>query len=865
MTDTGAQEDLLVLELHDPAATLERAGGKGASLARMAGAGLPVPPGFHVTTAAYRRFAAANGLRERLLAQTANVSADEPATWEDAAAKIGALLADQPVPEEIDAAIAAAYARMGEDVPVAVRSSATAEDLPDMSFAGQQETYLDIRGRAAVADAVRRCWASLWTARAIGYRARQGIASEDVELAVVVQELVPAEAAGIAFTADPVTGARDRIVINAAWGLGEAIVGGQVTPDTFVVSKADQAVVSREIGDKRVMTVRTGAGTEERDVPADQRTRPALESRQAAELARVAVRIEEFYQQPMDIEWALHDDRIFIVQARPITALPEPKAPAPQWELPDPHGKYVRGSVMELLPNPLSPLFETLGIPAWSKATVEYYHRIHLPYFDDPLAVINGYGYYNVDYTPGLLARMAVAQPRFLAVTLPRRLRAAPEIWHAAHTRYQELAARWGALDPEAESASTLLTGVRELVAEAAEYYLAIQGGILPAAYFSESAFTKAYNAIRRDDDPPALDFLLGFDSKPVRAEQSLYDLARWVRTQPGLADRVAEAETAELTGPPEGDAAWREFRDRFAEHLRTFGDMVYDLDFAAAVPMEDPGAPLRTLAYFLTEDAANPHARQRTAERKRAAAEGALDRRGLRAGLVRPLLHWAQAMAPMREDALADVGLGWPVVRRLLRELGRRLVAADALVDAGEVYLLRLDELDAAVRALDAGRAPEDSRAMVADRRETQRQRRAVAPPHVLPVEGGTTFLGMDISRFLGAHAEETEDAIKGTPGSPGQVTAPARIIHGPEEFDQMRRGDVLVARITTPAWTPLFSLASAVVTDVGGALSHSSIVAREYHIPAVLGTGAATERLRTGQRVTVDGDAGLVTIAER
>src|SRR5207253_3127864 len=241
----------LVLALDDTAATLEQVGGKGASLARLAAAGLPVPPGFHITTAAYRRFVTENGLQEKILAAVSGVSAataDQPATLEEASRQIGQIFADGVMPDDVAKAIRQAYAGLGGgNLAVAVRSSATAEDLPEMSFAGQQETYLNMHGEAMVLEAVKRCWASLWTARAIGYRAHHSIAQEDVSLAVVVQQLVTAEAAGILFTANPLTGARDQVMINAAWGLGEAIVGGQVTPDTVIVDKANGTIIEQNI------------------------------------------------------------------------------------------------------------------------------------------------------------------------------------------------------------------------------------------------------------------------------------------------------------------------------------------------------------------------------------------------------------------------------------------------------------------------------------------------------------------------------------------------------------------------------------------------------------------------------------------
>jgi rifampicin phosphotransferase len=237
----------LVLALDDASATLEQVGGKGASLARLAVAGLPVPPGFHITTAAYCRFVTENGLQEKILAAVSGISAataNQPAMLEEASRQIGQLFTDGVMPDAIAGAIRQAYAELGGgDLPVAVRSSATAEDLPEMSFAGQQETYLNMHGEVMVLEAVKRCWASLWTARAIGYRARHNITQEDVSLAVVVQELVPADVAGILFTANPLTGAGDQMIINAAWGLGEAIVGGQVTPDTVVVDRASQTII----------------------------------------------------------------------------------------------------------------------------------------------------------------------------------------------------------------------------------------------------------------------------------------------------------------------------------------------------------------------------------------------------------------------------------------------------------------------------------------------------------------------------------------------------------------------------------------------------------------------------------------------
>lgn len=327
-----------VLPLDDRAADLATAGGKGASLARMAGAGLPVPGGFHVTTEAYRAFVA--GFREEIL----RAAAEDPA-------RIPPLFAAHEVPEEIAGQIRRAYAALGDDVPVAVRSSATAEDLPSMSFAGQQDTYLNIRGDALL-DAVRRCWASLWNPRAIAYRDQHGVPHDDVALAVVVQELVDADAAGVLFTANPVTGARGETVINASWGLGEAVVGGQVTPDTITVS--DGKVTEARAGDKTVMTVRTAGGTEERPVPEELRGAPVLDDTQALELAALGARVQGLYGTPMDVEWTRRAGTFAIVQARPITGL---KPRLEEWN-DSLKGDYLwtGGNLGEAIPDVMTPI-----------------------------------------------------------------------------------------------------------------------------------------------------------------------------------------------------------------------------------------------------------------------------------------------------------------------------------------------------------------------------------------------------------------------------------------------------------------------------------------------------------------------------
>lgn len=866
----------LILPLDSPHALLPVAGGKGASLARLAAAGLPVPPGFHVTTAAYRRFVDANHLPDVILRAAKRASIDDPASLERASAIIRALVEQAPVPRDIAEAVGAAYAVLGAgDVAVAVRSSATAEDLPELSFAGQHDSYLNVRGADAVAVAVRRCWASLWTARAIGYRSRQGIDAADVSLAVVVQALVPADVAGILFSANPMTGARDEVVINAAWGLGEAIVGGHVTPDTFVVDKATGTIRSADVMDKAVQTVRTDEGTREVPLAAALRTAPTLSPGHVAELTRLGNQIEALYGHPVDVEWAIAGGRVAIVQARPITALPEPRTEL-DWTTPNPTGRYARSSVIELLPEPLSPLFETMALPRWNRAMAALMDEIGftkvMKQLTD-LTTINGYAYYDYSMPPAQSFRLL-----FHFLTHPGQLiahfRRARSHWaDEAHPRYRAVVAEWAERDLVEATASELLAGAARITDAAADYYLSIQSGILPVAYIGEACFTYFYGKLaKRKGDPAAITFLLGFDSKPIRAEKALFDLAEWAREHPDLASALTSMSAADIAaalgGPPPGAVtadAWNVFTTLFAAHLQHYGDAVYDLDFSKPLAADDPSPLLEALKSFVAGDARNPHDRQAASSAAREAATSALRARlrGRRGRLVGWLLSGAQQFAPLREDALADVGLGWPQLRRMVHVLGERAVAAGAVTAADDVYWLSFDEVQDVARAIDSGRRAADHAGSVAERRATAAHNRTATPPVALPLKGGATFLGIDLMRFMPAHShQDGGDTIKGIGASPGRVTGTARVILGPEHFHAMRHGDILVTKITTPAWTPLFALAAGIVTDVGGPLSHSSIVAREYGIPAVLGTGVATARVKDGGRITVDGDGGRVVL---
>jgi pyruvate,water dikinase len=281
-----------------------------------------VPLGFCVTAEAYRRFADVNGLNARIEAIMARVDAAKPGSVAQASATIEALVAEAALPDDLSAAIAEGYAALmaRQDMACAVRSSAVSEDGAAASFAGLYETYLNVRGEPDILNRLHRCYASLWAERAVAYRARNG-GGHDESMAVVIMGLVPAETSGIAFTAHPVTGSLDMVVINSSWGLGEAIVSGRVTPDQFLVAKGSWQIVEREICPKTIATHPNGEGTVDAPVERALQNQPSLTDEQVADVAKLASRVEEHYGCPQDVEWALAAGKLFLLQARPITTL----------------------------------------------------------------------------------------------------------------------------------------------------------------------------------------------------------------------------------------------------------------------------------------------------------------------------------------------------------------------------------------------------------------------------------------------------------------------------------------------------------------------------------------------------------------
>ncbi len=884
----------LVLLLPDPNATLEAVGGKGMSLARLARAGLPVPDGFHITTAAYREFVAANGLQPHILKMLESVDAATPATpatLETASQAIGRLFAEASVPEEIERAICAGYETLGtrppllspKKTPVAVRSSATVEDLPGASSAGQQETYLNVQGAEAVLEAVRKCWASLWTGRAIAYRLRQGIPPESVALAVVVQLLVPAKVAGILFTANPLNGRRDEIVINAAWGLGEAIVGGRVTPDTLIVDKATGQIKQIHVADKTVMTVRTVHGTAEQPVEEGKRKERVLDDALTADLVQLGRRIEAHYGAPQDVEWAFTlpgsapqgqaapsptgRGEVQILQSRPITTLfplPTP-LPAPENGL----RIYLCENVaMQGITEPFSPMGweifrlcfvgmmdeltgkQSDAYPAWVKNAagrmfLDVTDLLHDFKFGEWLA-----GRFKGKDPMAMRMLFQVSQANAGEIHTKQRIKLpwatfskvmpimlghvvysyfAP---HAARKKSQAAGDVW--LTPLEKRAHRLMDipGRLCFVEEAAR-------SLFWTVYYE---FAYCMSGLRSVELLPALlKKWLGADTLLQPALQALPHNPTTEMGQELL--RIARTLQIERSAPTLDHPAVQGFLKRFGHRA------VREIDTGLPRWNEDPTFVLEMLTVYAAQD--NLEAKLEGFRAAQVEAEAAIPRivaevqrrkSGLHAWVIGHLLHCLREVGGLREQAKFDMVRCFALFRRVLFEVGQELVAQGRLDRAEDVYYLTF----AAIRGSgDLRRRAAEARA------DYLREVKRAAVPRVMTSTGEC---------FYCTPASQGENTLTGAPVSPGVYEGAARIVDTPIGA-RLARGEILVTRSTDPSWTPLFLNAGAVIMETGGPISHGAIVAREYGIPAVVGVGEATTRLHTGQRLRVNGEAGEIT----
>ena len=870
----GAQEPL-VMDLGDPGAGPGTAGGKGSSLARLTRAGFCVPPGFYVTTSAYLDFIGRDDLGEQLLSA---LSEGSPA------ARIADLFAGRSLPAETADAITRAYAALGAEVPVAVRSSATVEDQPGMSAAGQHDTYLNVRGEAAVLDAVKRCWASLWSERAIAYRASHGIDPGQVSIAVVVQRLVPADAAGVLFTADPLggPGSSDAVVISANWGLGESVVAGDVTPDGAIVDRASKTLVSYQTGRKETMTVPDGVATRAEDTPPGLRAKNVLTPDQAAELALVGLEIEKLYGEPVDVEWALAAGEFDILQARPITTPPVPSGdmPAPasvpgdqeQWN-DSLAGDYLwsNSNLGEAFPDVMTPA-------TWSSVELLMSRMV----FPPSVPGYNGYGriggrfYLNVSVSMALEALVGISPRRFISLLGPvvGRLPPAEEIPRPRLPRVKVMATRVRALAGLFRRMGVNRKRMQLFLAESPDRCGRLRAEIGRATDLV--ALANLWPAQVRPLLVESFDMLVAATSR----DMTLLTTPAKLRSLIGESDA-----TLLLSGQQTGDAELASLglatglarlargeldRDTF---VREYGHRgAHEVELSVPRPGEDPAWPDNQLAALASAKRAQGAAvtgRDADAlladqEAARTAAWERLERADPRktAAARRLVARWASA-ARNREAVRSELTRALWVARDWVRRAGELTGHGDDLFFLGPEETSRL---------LNGDQTPLER---VPARRAAYETYQAL-PPYPTLIRGrfDPVRWAADPNRRTDYYDEHAQPAvadetasgetITGFPGAAGVAEGTARVLRAPDDGAQLGDGEILVTTVTNIGWTPLFPRAAAVVTDVGAPLSHAAIVARELGIPAVVGCGNATARISSGDWLRVDGAHGTVEVLQ-
>lgn len=851
------------------AADLDTIGGKGRSLARLFRAGFPVPPGFNLAATAYRQFIADNHLRDKLLELTEPRLVEQAVSFDAQSREIAGLFAMGSLPGAVKTALGEAYAALGKDVPVAVRSSANAEDLPEASFAGQQETYLNVVGEGALLQAVRDCWASLWTARAMNYRHERGIPPESVAIAVVVQRMVPSDVSGILFTANPATGERSELIINASFGLGEAIVGGQVTPDTYIIDAGSLAAKETVIGpkDKKIVS-RPGSGVMMEAVPEDRRDASSLTAGQQEALARIGLRIQALFDGvPQDIEWAVAGSEIWLLQSRPITNLLPQPVPAEPWEPPVPGMRLARRKYAEYMPNPLSPLFKELYfeglLPEEGWAANNNY-------------TINGYAYEGTGSDDKPVNGRELRAEKKTTPEEEKRLReeqeaatakmAAPYFSDGNLRRwrdeflpeYMATIEKWEKTESTELSDTELLEGIVELTTADATY---LKRTLMPVSLMKAEDYRLQEFLAKHAPESGLTScvFLTGFKSRSMQSQIDLFELAQQIQSDDELVNLVLTIPASRLMTALQRHGSGKAIAAAIETYIDNYGGQIYSLDFSDPLHGED----LTIIMQLLQNQVRNG-----TDLRSR---EKILHRRCLEvaAGLKEALsparyseflfrLWVTRHFARHREELVSHAGAAWRVLKMLARELGSRLADAGTLADADDVFYLVRADLERAIEARREGRSLPELAESAGKARLLRQARKRLRPPEAIPAQDSQTSVIMMVSKANAADG----NVLHGFAVSPGQVTGEASLIFSTEDFGNMKPGSILVCPMTTPAWTPLFSHAAALVTDIGGLLSHGSIVAREFGIPAVLGVGAATKRIKNDQEISEDGDQGTVTI---
>ena len=802
------------------------AGGKGANLGEMTAAGLAVPPGFVITADAYHLFMKENGL-DPLVNTLLTEAGSDAARLTAAAAAFRERITQGRMPDALAKEILAAYAGLGANARVAVRSSATAEDLPDASFAGQQETYLNIRGEAAVLEAVRRCYASLWGNRAVSYRQNQGYDQQSVALAVVIQEMVESEKAGVLFTANPVNNSREEMQINAAYGLGESVVSGQVTADTYVCGK-DGRVLRRTPGSKAIRIVYADNGTQSLPISAEEQAAWCLADAELSSLCAEAVKVENHYGMPMDIEWAFAGGKAYILQARAITTLKESTIREEEI-LAYTRRNHVTGMarsnlafLLEKLPVALMPLdHDMMGAVNNQKANI----------FSEAGLIISMEPIMDEDGVMILPPNGKKINGRIIhLLPILKELKDFPQCrkdMDAFFAEEKPKMAAWTAMDFDRMTLAECGRELRALYDEVCHIaYVRFRKALFPT-FFCQGMISKKLK--KADPSLTIFDLYSNLDYRTAVQTRDLTALARQLSGDAEVSAAIQSGMDAEaLCG------RFPRFKALLEAFLQKHG---YTLDMNCCCLIsrsfgEDPDRVVNILRPLLTQEARPEQDRGEIMGKLKAACSAK------EYAQLEETIRLFRSFHVDREESQYLWETGYTVIRRVLKRIALLLCGdADYMRN---IACLFLDELTEAC-----------ARGSLSDSDREKIARRLAKRPLAEKVWERSK---LDVFPAAG-------DTLKGIGGSTGQAVGRVCVVHGPEEFHKLQKGDILVCPLTDPEWTPLFRLASAVVADTGAALSHAAIVAREYGIPAVLGVGLATSRYRDGDMIRVDGTRGEVS----
>ena len=882
---------VITIPLDSEEASLVSAGGKGASLARLASAGFPVPPGFIITTTGYHQFVMANQLSALISRSLFRVVEEDTDKIQAPSETIRQAFSSADMPTAIESAIRAAYRPMN-GAPVAVRSSATLEDLPNLSFAGQQDTFLNVIGEEMLLRAVVDCWSSLWTARAITYRMRSVEQDSELSLAIVVQEMVQSEVSGVMFTVNPLTGLLSEYVVDATFGLGEALVSGQVEPDQFVINLLTGEIREVKLGRKQVVTrsVRTG-GVE--SVSEDTSQRQTLEESDLRQLMELGRQVQGAYGSPQDIEWSFAGGRLYLLQSRPVTSL----FPVPEVSF-DPLQVWFSFGAAQGVLGPITPLgreaFKQLALggasmfvaeadqdtvrfvaPAgeriWLRMSDLLRHPVGLrvsrklaPFIEPSMSrVIDSL----ID-DPRLAAGKGRLRPRtvwrvsrFFMPVMGRALHAIARPEHAQaeferniETSLDELTLPKGA--DRFESLSNIIRFMHDQLPGPFRYlfprFIPLFGpSVLSLGLLTRFAGDKPELALQVTRALP--------NNVTTEMDLGLWNIAAAILSDDDSAAHFNSENAMTLANeylekalPEIAQTSITSFMDRYG--MRG----IAEIDLGQPRWQEDPTPVMQTLKSYLAIDPARSPdvVFDSGAEAARSAIStlaGESRRRPLgwaRARLVRFAARRVRSLMGVRESPKFFAIRVMGILRQALLETGKEFADAETISRPDDLFFLEISELESLAR-----REQQDWNAIIRSRRASfDRELRRKQVPRVLVSDGRAFYEGV-------RGRSDDENTIVGSPVSPGVVEGRVRVMLDPRTAG-LESGEILVCPGTDPAWTPLFLAAGGLITEVGGMMTHGSVVAREYGIPAVVGVDQATTRLKTGQQIRLDGTVGTISL---